>query len=280
MSVTVDSSKRNSSRSHLYSTRAKIGLESAGFVVAEGLSALTGLGVVAVADVVIPKPMLKAASKCLAKVVIEPFLEPIEGALSKICKLEECQVDSEKPREVRAEQLAKTVILFGSAFAASLAVKLHTRRAVNDYFGINTDDHVIKPHAGASTWEKVKHYGTLKHWTPQEKVIFAVDEGMHLGALYALNNTLAPFTDRQIRHTTGTLQKIFGWTEAKAHEVASMAWIWEAANAAGAASGIGIIIGNHTMDLSRRLTRLIVPESHTERLARRAAQVTQAPPIP
>lgn len=246
-------------------------------MVAEMASMGVGLGVVAVADLVIPKPMLKFASKCLSKCVVEPFLDPIEHTMSRLCKLEECQIDPSKPREERAEAIAKTMIVFGGAYVASMLTKLHTRRAVNKHFGIHTDDHIIAPAPNATTWQKVKHYGTLSHWTPQEKVIFAMDEGVHLGSLYLLNNTLAPFTDEAIKTTTGLIQKVTGCSKEKAHEVASMAWVWEAANGLGALSAMGIIAGNHSFDLSRRITKLISPGSYRNRVTSTTAHTPHLP---
>ncbi len=260
-----------------FSKRQKIALESGGFLVAEMVGAATGLGVVAVADMIIPKPILKGAAKCLSKCLIEPFLDTIEGSLTKICKLEECQVDPSKPRAERAEQIAKTVIVFGAAYVASMEAKLLTRHGINEHYGIHSGHKSIPPKASATAWEKVKHYGTLKHWSTEDKIIFAADEGIHMGALYVLNNSLAPFTDSMIKKTTGVIQKTTGWPESKAHEVASMAWIWEAANGLGAIAGIGIIAGNHSFNLSNKIAKLLVPDSHVDRLAHRSALGTSVP---
>ena len=260
-----------------FSKRQKIALESGGFLVAEMVSAVTGLGVVAVADMIIPKPILKGAAKCLSKCVIEPFLDPIENGLTKICKLEECQVDPTKPRAERAEQLAKTVIVFGAAYVAAMQAKLLTRHKINDHFGIHSGHAHIPPAANATTWEKVKHYAKLKHWSNEDKVIFATDEGIHLGALYLLNNTLAPQTDSMIKSSTKVIQRVTGWPEEKAHEIASMAWIWEAANGLGAIAGMGMIAGNHTIGLSNKIVRLFVADSHVDRLANRTALGSSVP---
>lgn len=267
----TESSLNNGARSAKYSTRQKIALESGGFLAAEMVSAMTGIGVVAVADMIIPKPILQGAAKCVAKCVIEPFLEPIENGLSKICKLEECQVDLSKPREVRAEQLARTIILFGAAYAASMEMKLLTRHGINDHFGIHSGHKEIPPPPDAKFWDKVKHKVMLRHWSAEDKVIFAADEGIHLGALYLLNNTLAQQTDSMIHSSSKMLQKYLNWTPEKAHEVASMAWIWEAPNGLGALAGMGIIAGNHTMGLSNKIAKLFLPDSHVDRLANRTA---------
>ena len=98
-----------------------------------------------------------------------------------------------------------------------------------------------------------------------------MDEGVHIGALYLLNNTLAPFTDHAIKSTSSIIQKATGCSETKAHEVASMAWVWEAANGLGAVAAMGIIAGNHSFDLSRKITKLISPGSYAERVANKAA---------
>ncbi|MBY0407043.1 MAG: hypothetical protein K2Q01_05075 [Rickettsiales bacterium] len=241
------------------------------------MAAATGIGVVAVADMLIPKPLLSGAAKCLAKCVVEPFLDPIERGLSKICKLRECQVNPDEPREKRAEQLAKTLLVFGAAYAASLEAKFLTRHGINRYFGLHGGHNArIAPAANATTWQKFKHYGTLKHWSAEDKAIMFADEGMHLGALYLMNNTFAPFTDRMIKDTTGVIQKQTGWTKEKSHEVASMMWVWEAANGLGALAGMGIIAGNHKFDLSNKLARLFVKETHVDKLAKQSALSTHA----
>lgn len=235
----------------------KIALESGGFLVSEMAQAVVGVGVVAVADLVIPKPILSAATQTVSKLVVEPFLDPIEAGLSKMCRLQECKLDNDKPREQRAEAIAKTMIVFGTAYAASMLTKLHVRREWNKHFKITTDDHIIPPAANATSWQKVKHYSSFSHWTPQEKVIFAADEGIHLGSLFLINNTLAPYTDQAIKTTSSLIQKVTGCSEQKAHEVSSMAWVWEAANGLGAIAGIGVIAGNHKFDLSRKIAGLL-----------------------
>jgi len=113
-------------------------------------------------------------------------------------------------------------------------------------------EHAPKPISStASFMDKVKHYGTLQHWTPQEKLIFAADEGVHIGSLFLLNNNLAPVTDHMIRGTTSMLQK-FGVDEKKAKDISTMAWVWEAANGLGALAGMGVIAGNHAYGLAEK----------------------------
>ena len=170
-----------------------------------------------------------------------------------------------------APGLAKTLLVFGAAYAASMEAKILTRHAVNNHYGLHSGHAHIPPTAGASTWQKIKHYGTLKHWSTEDKIILAADEGSHLGALYLLNNTLAPFTDRMIKDTSSVIKKNTGWSDEKAHEVSSMLWVWEAANGLGALAGMGVIAGNHTFNMSSKIARLFSPDSHVDRLAKQSA---------
>ena len=208
------------------STRGKIGAESFGFAVAETVSMSTSLGVVGIADQVAPG-LLKGASKVVSKVCIEPFLDTIEGTLSTVCRLKECQPDMTKTREERAESLAKTLIVFSSAWATSMAAKVLTRRLMNDWAGIKEN----KPLPGQIL-------------STNEKKIFLADEGIHYGMIAIMNTIGAPVTDEMINSTANILNKC-GVPEKKAHEVASMAVVWELPNLMGMVAGIGAIAHNH-----------------------------------
>jgi hypothetical protein len=265
----------------------KIIKESGGFMVAEMASAATGLGVVAVADMLIPKPILKFASQTVSKIIVEPYLDTIESTVSKFCKLKECQVDPDVPRAERAERIAKTMIIFGGAYVASMIVKLGTRRKMNEIAGII--EHVpAKLPASATLWDKFKYFGGLQFMAPQEKLIFALDEGVHLGSLYLLNNQLAPFTDDMIRRTTRMINKTTGLDEHKSHEIANMAWIWEAANGLGAAAAITAIAGNHAGNWSTKgwLGKVLAnklpsePLTHVEKLAAQSAANAATAAVP
>lgn len=256
------------------SLSGRIVKESGGFLVAEAASAATGLGVVAVADWLIPKPIMKFASQTISKVVVEPYLETIENTVSKFCKLDECKVDPSVSREERAERIAKTMIVFGAAYVASMGVKLFARRKMNELTGII--EHIpAKLPSSATLWDKVKYNATFQFMAPQEKLIFLADEGVHLGALYLLNNQLAPFTDDMIKRSTKVIQSTTGVSEQKAHEIANMAWIWEASNGLGAAAGMAVIAGNHAAGLATKgyLGKILANKlpseslSHVEKLA-------------
>jgi hypothetical protein len=268
----------NSHSAPFESVGSKIAKESAGFLVAEGASAATGLGVVAIADWLIPKPVLKLASRTISKIVVEPYLDTIESTLSRFCKLDECKVDPGVPREERAERLAKTMIVFGTAYVTSMGVKLFARRKMNELTGII--EHVPRELPAAATLlEKLKYYGTFQFMAPQEKLIFLADEGVHLGSLYLLNNQMASFTDDMIKRTSSMIQKTTGASETKAHEIANMAWIWEASNGLGAAAGIAMIAGNHAAGWSTKgfLGKILANKlpaeemGHVEKLAAREA---------
>lgn len=261
---------------------SKIVKESGGFLVAEAASAATGLGVVAVADWLIPKPIMKFASKTISKLVVEPYLDTIESVVSRVCKLEECKPDLKVSREDRAEKIAKTMIVFGGAYVASMGVKLFARRKMNEITGIV--EHIpAKLPPTATLWEKVKHYGTFQFMAPEEKLIFLADEGVHLGALYLLNNQMAPFTDDMIKRSTKLIQKTTGVSEAKAHEISNMAWIWEASNGLGAAAGMAVIAGNHlggwsTKGMLGKILQNKLPSdsiSHVEKVALKDAASSQ-----
>jgi hypothetical protein len=226
---------------------AKIRRESLGFAVAEGVSMVTSLGVVAIADQLIPKSIMSGVCKTIGKLVIEPFLlTPLEWVESKFCRLEECQIDKSVPREKRAENMAKTILIFGAAWALSLEAKLRTRRYMNNYLGVSSHEvESILPREGAGMWEKFKHYATFSHWHPEEKMIFAADEGVHIGSMFLMNNQFSKQTDTMIKKTTDIIQKTTGMSEKKAHEISTMAWIWEVPNVLGGLAGLGAIAMKH-----------------------------------
>ena len=169
----------------------RIGRESLGFGVAEAVSMVTSLGVVAVADQLIPQTIQKHTYKAIGKALEPMFLDPYEHALKKYCKIEECEIDESKPRQQRAEELAKLVVVFGSAWVVSMAAKLWTRR-------------LFEPDQHSANQKKLSFSGKVSstlpwNWSPQERMIFSADEGVHYGAIYLMNNQLAPGTDDLIK---------------------------------------------------------------------------------
>ena len=192
------------------SVHSKIGAEIAGLGVAEFLSGVTSIGVFALADEVAPGAV-KAASKALSKLCVEDNLESIEGALGKFCKLEECKPDLSKSREQRAEELAETVIKFGASFAATMVVKLASRKYLNDSMGLSHE-----PHAPTGNWFKDKVL--YKHLNPHDWKVFLADESVHLGSFFMVNNGAAKHTDAAIQASSSVLQKLFGWNKEKSNE--------------------------------------------------------------
>ncbi len=241
----------------------KVGLETAGFIPAEFVSIGVSLGVVALADKVAPN-LVQSVSKVIGKVVIEPYLENIEGALSKVCKLEECKVDETKSREERAENLAKTTLVFSAAWVASMIAKLETRKFLNNKTGISED-----PVAGKKWWQFWK-------MTTHESIIFGMDESVHYGSLLLLNTSGAKITDEMISASKNVLVKM-GVPEKKAHEVSVMAMVWELPNLLGLFSGIGGIMGIHHKQLDKKVDAKLAewgmkkPASHVERLSQQQA---------
>ena len=222
--------------------REAVALESVGFGVAEMASMGVSLGVVAVADKLIPEVAIKAVSKTISKIVIEPYLDTIEKFMDK-CKIEECKVDRTKSREERAESYAKTISIFSTAFVASILAKLIIRRKMNDVLGVGGEDH-SKLDKSANVFKKILHDMNVKNWSSQERTIIAVDEGVHIGSLIYLNTKGADITDAHIKSTSKMLQKV-GISEKKSNEISMMIHVWEVPNFAGMLAGFGTIFSKH-----------------------------------
>lgn len=213
-------------------------LESGGFTLAEGASAVVSLGVVGVADKLIPAPLLKEVTQGVAKVCVLPFLDKIEWGLSKVCKLEECKVDKNQSREERAERLARVIVIFGGAWAASMVAKGFARRQFNSHMGI-VDEEAVK----TGNW--IMDNVVYKITKPNELKLFAIDEGVHYGSLFLMNTAFAKETDKMIDTVSDILEKR-GVSKQKANELATMAVVWEGSNLLGFASGIGNILHRHS----------------------------------
>ena len=229
--------------------RKNILSESAGFLAAEGTSMLTSLGVVALADIIIPKPIMQYGAQVLGKAVVEPFIDSIDHVMSSVCKLDECKTDTSKSRQERAEQIGKGMIVFSAAYVISMGAKLATRRFWNTNVGdiakTLKDITPAKLPAGTPFGQRLKHAFTFQWVSPHEKMVFLADEGMHYGSLYLMNNQLAPMTDAMIRGTAKIVQKTTGADDKKAHEVATMWSVWEIPNILGAGAAITAIAGAH-----------------------------------
>lgn len=213
--------------------------ETVGFTIAEFASMTMSLGVVGIADQIAPGS-LRSASKVLSKVVIEPYLDSIESLMSRFCKLEECKVDNSQSREVRAEKLAHTLIVFSTAWSLSMVAKFAARRGMNHVLRVKD-----KPIIPTGNWLKDKVLFKVLH--PDEWRLGLVDEGIHYGSLILLNTKAAPYTDELIKANTNILKKM-GVPEKKAHELSSMAMIWELPNFLGLLAGIGVISHKHGHD--------------------------------
>lgn len=214
-----------------------IAAESVCFGAAELVSMATSLGIVAVADQVAPN-LLKSVSKVVAKTVVEPNLDWIENNLKKVCKLEECQPDMRLPREERAESLAKTLTVFGAAWAGSMGAKLLTRRT------LNRAAHIIDPEV-QKTGHWILDNVLYKVMTPSEWRIFVADEGVHYGSLIMMNTKAAHTTNAMMQTASKILQNC-GMSKQKSDELSAMGIIWELPNVLGLAAGIGAISYNHT----------------------------------
>ena len=238
--------------------------ESSAFVAAEFGSMGVGLGVVALADILVPKQIMTHASQVVGQYVVEPFLlKPMDYIMPKICKLEECKIDESQSRKERAEKYGKNIIVFGAAYLVGLGSKIWMRDRLNKWLGI------IDEHQGKSWYDL----------SAKAKMIIAADEGVHYGSMLLLNNQMAHFTDYMIRQTTATVHKVTGMEEKKAHDLSMMFWVHDAANVIGAAAGIFAIYGAHKHGWPNgKLKDWLSPKSveglsHVERLAQEAATV-------
>ncbi len=211
--------------------------EAGGLFVAEGVSMAVSLGTVAIADQIAPN-LIKDASKAIAKTCVLPYLETIENGLKKICHLEECQPNYDQSREERAEQLAKTLIVFSSAWTLSMIAKVGTRMGLNYAMGIREEANpVIR-----TKWKWLN--SKIPSW--HDARVLIADEGVHIGSLLFVNTLGAKYTDDAIKASSSLLQKWTGCSKKKADEVSSMAIIWEVPNVLGWLAGVGEIAGeNH-----------------------------------
>jgi len=227
------------------SVRSAVGLESKLFCFAEAASMVVSLGVVAVLDSLIPKEIMHHATDVVAKTCIEPFQDTIEKGMRKFVKLDEFKVDESKTKQERAQIYAHTLMVFGGAWLLSWGAKLATRDFLNRRNGIVPPKNNNLP-AGHTYLEAVAHKVNPKNWNKEDLLIMAADEGIHYGAIgcMALNQTLASFTDDNIKSMTNLFEKI-GVPPKKAKELANYAVIYEASNLLGMASGIVVIAGKH-----------------------------------
>lgn len=217
-----------------------IARESAGFGAAEMVSMGVSFGVFAVADALIPKG--SSPIRAISKVCVEPYLDKIENLMSK-CHIEECKIDHTKSREERAESYTKTITIFGAAWAASMAAKVWSRRATNAAFGVAGEKHA-KLGKDASLFKKALNQIPFVNWSNEERLILAVDEGVHIGSLIYMNTKGADVTDAHIKSTSKILQKI-GFNKERADNAAAMFHVWEVPNFMGMVAGFGTIFGKH-----------------------------------
>lgn len=197
--------------------------ESMGLGIAELVSGVTSLGVVAVADDLIPG-INKKISQALSRTVIEPNLKVVEDWSQRLCKLKECKPDLKIPAHTRSEKIAHTLVLFGEAWVVSMLAKMATRKATNEWFKVEHPPEKV----GKTTFGFNRHDWDVMLW----------DEGVHLGAFVLGNLAMAKQTDHVIDGLSGVLNKTLGMSQTKAHNVASMFMIWEVPNLLGFAAGV------------------------------------------
>jgi len=222
------------------SVRRNVGYELTGFATGEITSMGVGLGVVAVMDKVVPKPVRDKACEIIAKTFVEPHLDFIEKKLA-LCHLPECQVDETKTREERAHRLASGIYTFGTAYLVALAAKFATRESVNRLLKVPKTE----APTGPGIWNKVKPYIPIVDSSRDANMITFADEAVHFGSLIYLNTKGSPMTEDHINKMSSILQKA-GMSKEKARDVSTMAMVWEVPNFLGMLSGSAAIVGKHT----------------------------------
>lgn len=198
--------------------------EAGGLSIAEFLSSSVAVGTVAYADKVAPH-MMQSVTNAIAKSVIEPHLEFFEKSFGALCKLNACKIDTSKPREERAQNIARAGVLFGAAFLPGFAVKVATRRGLNELAGLGD---------GKPWWN-------IRAMSHHDWKIAGWDEGIHLGAILAMNTLLPKPTDIMIEHTSSMTQKLFGWSKKQADEASVMLVAHEIPNLLGFTAGVKAI---------------------------------------
>ncbi len=224
------------------SVRRSVGLESLGFTIAEAASTIVSVGAITLSDQ-IPQSVIKNVSKVVSKICIEPYLDTIEKYMDK-CKIEGCKVDQTKPRDERAEKYAQTLAVYSSAILLSLWAKSLARDGMNTLFKVGgVKDTRLPPNA--SLGKKIMSHVPFVNWSSEKRMIFAIDEGVHLGALAYLNTKGADITDENIKSVSNILQKTFGFSKERADRASTMFNVWEVPNFVGMAAGYGTILGKH-----------------------------------
>lgn len=205
--------------------------EIGGFSVAEVAGAVTSLGAMYLMQKV-PDAILDPVTTVMGH-VIQPVQVPLENFVGKICKLEECQPDKDKPVEERAKGTARAMLIAIPAIAAAWYAKFAIRRFWNKTLGLEDSK------SGAKDWQVWK-------MTPEEKMLFIGDEGVHLASALAMqNHPMSDKTDNLIRNMTSTIQGVFGIDKNRAHDLATMIALHEIPNLLGAITAGGIIYGRH-----------------------------------
>lgn len=202
--------------------------------VGEIVSGVTSLGVIAVLDKVAPI-LTGRATKSLAKIVVEPYLDTIEGTLGKVCHLEECKSDKTLPREQRAEQLARALVLFTPAFLVSWGAKIITREAMKG--PLKLPRHNKKP-------QGLEWLNPFKWQSKSDWIVTGLDESVHLGSMWVLNNRGAGVSNDLLK-TTENFLKRHGVSERKAKDIATTLVVWELPNGLGWLSGALGVFGKH-----------------------------------
>ena len=223
----VDGLDMPNGKSSMKNTLGEIG----GFSIAEVAAAGTSLGAMYLMQKV-PDAVIDPFSSLLGH-IIEPVQLPLEKFVGKICKLKECQPDKTQSVEERAKRTARSILIAVPAIAVAWGTKLAIRRIWND--GMKIKDH----QTGVKMWEVWK-------MSPEEKMLFMGDEGVHMMSALAMQNP--PFsdtTDDVIRGMTDTLQKVLGVDKKRAHDLATMIALHEIPNLMGAIVAGGIIYGRH-----------------------------------
>ena len=235
--------------------------EIGGFVLAEGLGMGVALGAMYAMQHA-PKPLIDIPSTMLGK-LMEPVQPQIEKIMRFFCKLEECKPDESKPVSERSKDLARVVIMGSTAMVANWWVKLRFRRYWNEKMGLKDS------HEGGNIFNFSK-------WTPEEKMLFFADEGVHYLAMGVMPSApMAKYTDPLIRRMTKAMEDL-GWSKQDAHENAVLIALHEIPNLIGGLFACATIAGRHYLDWPTGWVGKLLGKkpngTYVERVAQQAAQ--------
>lgn len=201
-------------------------IEIGGLMVAEGVGAAASLLAVGYSKDIAPN-LIERTTNAIAKYVIEPHLEFFENGVSFFCHTKDCQPDKTQSREDRAKKIANGIVIYAPATALGVATTVMARRLVNEKMGMPAEH----------KWYRLDKIDS------NDKKLFVVDNGVHIGASLYLSTIGSGHADNIIDGVTNILHKTFGMEEKRARQMATMGTLVDVLpNAAGILVASGYIV--------------------------------------